>query len=285
MCHEKIIYFLSSSHPLSPTMLFTYFRAEATKDNETKSSKTSYLPHFAVFLHSVFVQWSIAFAVIMTFCLDWWFFQFGPTSTKEVPSSQRASSSILGIWLITVAGYSIAFGTFSKVGWILTTSSLAMLSFAVKMLDEDMSSASLPVYVGISIPDLLLCISFAACLFVMKQPPVKAASEPSSSSSDQNDENVAETKEVMEAVMIAASKEATGPRSLIGQRVSVEENGVPSFGTVADYEPETRLWKILYDDRNQDGEELNRVELASAFKSYSKELADSLKAMWKSGEI
>mmetsp|Transcript_8748 Transcript_8748/g.14919 ORF Transcript_8748/g.14919 Transcript_8748/m.14919 type:complete len:89 (-) Transcript_8748:152-418(-) len=88
----------------------------------------------------------------------------------------------------------------------------------------------------------------------------------------------------MEAVMIAA-KEATGPRSLIGQRVSVEDNGFPSFGTVADYDAETRLWTILFDDENQEEGVLNRVELGSAFKSYSKHLADSLKAMWKSGEI
>jgi len=232
----------------------------------------------------------------MTFCLDWWLFQFG--SSEEVLSSQRASSSMLGMWLVTIAGYSIAFGTFSQVGWILTTSSLAMLSFAVKMYDDDMSSASLPVYQvfgrGIAIPDLLLCISFVACVFVMKQPPIEvvvpaepaaavaASSEEEPSSPDEV--NAEESKEVMEAVMIAA-KEATGPRSLIGQRVSVEDNGFPSFGTVADYDAETRLWTILFDDENQEQGLLNRVELGSAFKSYSKHLADSLKAMWKSGEI
>ena len=236
----------------------------------------------------------------MTFFLDWWLFQFGPTTTVEVSSSERASCAILGIWLITVSGYSIVFGTFSQVGWILTTSSLAMLSFAVKMLDENMSSASLPVYqvsgYGINIPDLLLCISLLASIFVMKQPeaaPVEsaaaaAAPEPPqpSSSAGQKEEKAteAESKEVMEAVMIA-SKEATGPRSLIGQRVAVEENGVPSFGTVAGYESDTRLWTVLYDDQAREEGYLNRVELASAFKSYSKHLADSLKAMWRAGEI
>jgi len=269
---------------------------EAVEEEANDAPKTSFLPHFAVFLHSVIIQWSIAFAVIMTFCLDWWLFQFG--SSEEVLSSQRASSSMLGMWLVTIAGYSIAFGTFSQVGWILTTSSLAMLSFAVKMYDDDMSSASLPVYQvfgrGITIPDLLLCISFVACVFVMKQPPIEvvvpaepaaavaASSEEEPSSPDEV--NAEESKEVMEAVMIAA-KEATGPRSLIGQRVSVEDNGFPSFGTVADYDAETRLWTILFDDENQEQGLLNRVELGSAFKSYSKHLADSLKAMWKSGEI
>jgi len=271
---------------------------EAVEEEANDAPKTSFLPHFAVFLHSVIIQWSIAFAVIMTFCLDWWLFQFG--SSEEVLSSQRASSSMLGMWLVTIAGYSIAFGTFSQVGWILTTSSLAMLSFAVKMYDEDMSSASLPVYQvfgrGITIPDLLLCISFVACVFVMKQPPVEVAlpSEPAAAAADvaapseeassPEEVNAEESKEVMEAVMIA-TKEATGPRSLIGQRVSVEDNGFPSFGTVADYDAETRLWTILFDDENQEEGVLNRVELGSAFKSYSKHLADSLKAMWKSGEI
>ena len=42
-------------------------------------------------------------------------------------------------------------------------------------------------------------------------------------------------------------------------------------------------WEFTYE--NQEGGFLNRVELGSAFKSYSKHLADSLKAMWKSGEI
>mmetsp|Transcript_706 Transcript_706/g.1107 ORF Transcript_706/g.1107 Transcript_706/m.1107 type:complete len:465 (-) Transcript_706:190-1584(-) len=270
---------------------------EAVEEEANDAPKASFLPHFAVFLHSVIIQWSIAFAVIMTFCLDWWLFQFG--SSEEVLSSQRASSSMLGMWLVTIAGYSIAFGTFSQVGWMLTTSSLAMLSFAVKMYDDDMSSASLPVYQvfgrGITIPDLLLCISFVACVFVMKQPPVEvvvpsepAAADdvaaPSEEASSPEEVNAEESKEVMEAVMIAA-KEATGPRSLIGQRVSVEDNGFPSFGTVADYDAETRLWTILFDDENQEQGLLNRVELGSAFKSYSKHLADSLKAMWKSGEI
>ena len=104
-----------------------------------------------------------------------------------------------------------------------------------------------------------------------------------STTTDQNAPE-AESKEVMEAVMIA-SKEATGPRSLIGQRVSVEEKGVPSFGTVAGYDDKTRFWTVLFDDQEQEEGELNRVELASAFKSYSKHLADSLKAMWKAGEI
>eukprot|EP00986_Skeletonema_menzelii_P002310 scaffold627_cov144-Skeletonema_menzelii.AAC.19 len=269
--------------------------AEANVEEEKiEAPKISFIPHFAVFLHSVIIQWSIAFAVIMTFCLDWWIFQFGP-SNDEVLSSQRASSSMLGMWLVTIAGYSIAFGTFSQLGWILTTSSLAMLSFAAKMYGDEMASASLPVYQvfgrGISIPDLLLCISFVACLFVMKQPPVDAVadSEPtaavsSNEPSSSDEEDADESKEVMDAVMIAA-KEATGPRSLIGQRVSVEDNGFPSFGTVAGYDAETRLWTILFDDENREEGTLNRVELGSAFKSYSRELADSLKAMWKSGEI
>ena len=268
---------------------------EEASEEETK---ISFLPHFAVFLHSVIIQWSVAFAVIMTFCLDWWLFQFGPSS-KEVLSSQRSSSAMLGMWLVTIAGYSIAFGTFSQVGWILTTSTLAMLSFAVKMVDEDISSASLPVYklfgYGINIPDMLLCISFVACIFVTMHPPAEAEavqSEPAAVPSEEqvstpSEEEVVdaeESKEVMEAVMIAA-KEATGPKSLIGQRVCVEDGGFPSFGTVAGYDEETRFWRVLYDDVNQEEGYLNRVELASAFKSYSKHLADSLKAMWKSGEI
>lgn len=282
---------------ISPCVFFQFlsFRPEAAEANAEEEAnetpKISFLPHCAVFLHSVIIQWSIAFAVIMTFCLDWWLFQFG-SSNDEVLSSQRASSSMLGMWLVTIAGYSIAFGTFSQVGWILTTSSLVMLSFAAKMYDEEMASASLPVYhvndYGITIPDLLLCISFVACLFVLKQPPpvdVAAPSEPTAVAvSSEEEGNADESKEVMEAVMIA-SKEATGPRSLIGQRVSVEDNGFPSFGTVAGYDDETHFWTILFDDENREEGKLNRLELGSAFKSYSKELADSLKAMWKSGEI
>lgn len=298
----SFVHIIIFSSPFTYTFLcFRTLTAEAKQQEEevqeeaNDDTNTSFLPHFAVFLHSIIIQWSIAFAVIMTFCLDWWSFQFGP-SNVEILSSQRASSAILGIWLVTIAGYSIAFGTFSQVGWILTTSSLAMLSFAVKMLDEDVSSASLPVYrvfrCGINIPDLLLCISLVACIFVMKQPLIEEAAAPSDTAANSSEEeptssveaNAEESKEVMEAVMIA-TKEATGPRSLIGQRVSVEDNGFPSFGTVAGYDAETRLWTILFDDENQEEEMLNRVELGSAFKSYSKHLADSLKAMWKSGEI
>lgn len=279
-----------SPHPFIASLHTIYvFRTEAAQTNEEDvetQKKTSFLPHFAVFLHSVVIQWSIAFAIIMTFCLDWWLFQFG-TTVDGVSPTERASCAILGIWLITVSANSIVFGTFSRVGWILTTSSLAMLSFAVKMLKDDVSSASLPVYQvngnAVNVPDLLLSISLLAFIFVMKQPEPVESGVAAESSSDQNAPE-AESKEVMEAVMIA-SKEATGPRSLIGQRVCVEEKGVPLFGTVAGYDDKTRFWTVLFDDQAQEEGDLNRVELASAFKSYSKHLADSLKAMWKAGEI
>lgn len=304
-CHQ---FFHESLFHQCFTHFFLSFRTQAAEEpiveeeaveevEANEAPKTSVLPFITVFLHSVIIQWSIAFAVIMSFCLDWWLFQFG--SSNEVVSSQRGSSAMLGMWLVTIAGYSLVFGTFSQKGWIITTSSLAVLSFAVKMYDEDV--VSLPVYqvfgLGITIPDLLLCISFVASLFVMNQPPAEAeahtesdadasdpAAAPASEEPSSNEANAEESKEVMEAVMIAA-KEATGPRSLIGQRVSVEEDGFPSFGTVAGYDAELRLWTVLFDDENQEEGMLNRVQLGSAFKSYSKHLADSLKAMWKSGEI
>lgn len=293
-CHRcvaqihSIILFSPHTFIASLHTIYT-FRTEPVQTNEDvveTPKKTSFLPHFAVFLHSVVIQWSIAFAIIMTFCLDWWLFQFG-TTVDGVSPTERASCAILGIWLITVSANSIVFGTFSRVGWILTTSSLAMLSFAVKMLKDAVSSASLPVYQvdgkPINVPDLLLTISLLAFIFVVKQPEPVESGVATELSSDQNAPE-AESKEVMEAVMIA-SKEATGPRSLIGQRVCVEEKGVPSFGTVAGYDDKTRYWTVLFDDQAQEEGELNRVELASAFKSYSKHLADSLKAMWKAGEI
>ena len=79
--------------------------------------------------------------------------------------------------------------------------------------------------------------------------------------------------------------QASGPKSLIGQRVAVEKDQDTLFGTVKEYDSETREWLVHFDDPFHEEKELNRVQLGSAFKLYSKHLSDNLKAMWRAGEL
>jgi CHASE2 domain-containing sensor protein len=46
-------------------------------------------------------------------------------------SNQHAFCTILGVWLVSVAGYSIALGTYSVQGWVLTSLSMAVAKSAI----------------------------------------------------------------------------------------------------------------------------------------------------------
>eukprot|EP01082_Thalassiosira_pseudonana_P011038 g9928.t1 g9928 contig4:897767-899305(+) len=256
---------------------------------------TSYLPQLSVFLHALLLQWTLAFAITLTFCLDWFMFEFCPEGACTGYSNQRASSAILGLWLVTIVGYSIALGTNNIAGWILTTAALAMSSFSAKAIrwgdanDVYVSVASVPIYsvasLEINVPDLLVLIGLVGCTVLLATPASTSESLVDNGKSQGGgasdvDEKPAENKE-----KATAEREQSGPRSLIGQRVAVENGSATSYGTVKDYDPETRLWLISYDNEYEEEDELNRIDLASAFKLYSKDLADNLKAMWRSGEI
>ncbi|KAL9191441.1 hypothetical protein ACHAXT_001147 [Thalassiosira profunda] len=262
-----------------------------------------------VFFHALTIQWTLAFAVVMAFCYDWWLFEFGPD--YEDAASQQATCFTLGLWLVTIAGYAIAFGPGSRAGWILTGSALTMVSFSAKMIAPGVTSVpflpihsfngfevnvealltvlgvdtaslpSLPIYslngFGIGVPDLLVFLCLAGCVATLKQTKV---------SSEQPQEVVEEeVKEEAPKEDAQVAPEATGPRSLIGQRVAMEKEGIEMLGTVKEYVSDTREWLIHYDDEFQVDDEVNRLQLTSGFKNYSKHLSDNVKAMWRAGEL
>ena len=290
-------------------------KVEDKKETTTPMFIQAMLPALSVFLHALLLQWTLAFAVIMTFFSDWFIFEFCadgacvglPDNGYEL-TNQRAACANFGLWLVTIAGYSIAFGTYSKVGWILTTSSLAMASFAVKadwLGDANGVTRpvpSLPIYYNVNVPDLLVILGLIGCIVLMQQPsnepPENVAHQVPNEVEDQEAAPTVEMPDVSSQEIDSSNatkeeqeekeevkKEESGPRSLIGQRVAVEKKKKGTcYGTVTEYKHLTREWSVRYDDDGED-EDLNRLELASAFKLHSKDLADYLKAMWRAGEI
>lgn len=85
---------------------------------------------------------------------------------------------------------------------------------------------------------------------------------------------------------VPIKRETEGPRSFIGDRVAVEKSGVVYLGTVSEYDSDNRLWLVTYEaSEGLEDDQLNRLQISSAFRLYSKELSDRLKAMWRANEI
>lgn len=264
---------------------------EANEESTTEKKTTmigNLLPLTPAFFQAILIQWTLAFAVIMMLGLDWWTLEFGPESGMDL-ASEHVPCAILGLWLVTIAVYSIAFGAQSPAGWVLSGSALTMTSFATKLMNSyGVIVPSLPIYsysgFDVNVPDSLVILCLVGCVAVLSQPKAPVPEQPQEVVA-QNETVKEDAPQVVEQSETKEEEATTGPRSLIGQRVAVEK-GIDTFsGTVKDYDLETREWLVHYDDVLQEEDELNRVQLGSAFKLYSKNLSDDLKAMWRAGEL
>lgn len=219
-------------------------------------------------------------------------FEFHPQGAEANYSNQRTSCAILGLWIVTIAGYSIVLGAHSIVGWVLATSSLAMAKFAIKMNwgeSYDVSMPSVPVYsvssLDITILDALIAVGFAGWLVLYFKEPEQPV-EVETDEAGVVESGVVEKAETAPEIRAASNGEKTGPYSFIGDRVAVDKSGFTYTGTVSKYDPESRQWTVTYEaSEGLDDDYLNRLEIASAFKLYSKEMSDRLKAMWRANEI
>ncbi|KAL7526064.1 hypothetical protein ACHAXR_001296, partial [Thalassiosira sp. AJA248-18] len=264
-------------------------KEEATGLAESKKESTAepLLSLLPVFLHALVIQWTLALAISMAFGFDWWLSHLGPKDGEGIVESQRAYCVTLALWLGTIVCYAVAFGAHSRAGWFFTGTALAVSSFSTKLMTgEETPVPSLPIYsfsgFDINVPDVLVVLCILGFAAVLKQPVV--AQEPQEVANEEPEKDdapqVVEPEEEKKEDEVA-TPEASGPRSLIGQRVAVDE----FLGTVKDYDSETREWLVQYDNEFQEEVELNRVQLGSAFKGYSKHLSDNLKAMWRAGEL
>ena len=192
----------------------------------TKEQSTSVLAILfsltPTFIQCLLIQWTFAFAVILTFFFDWWVYHgtlnaktegVGPvTELEAMMENQRESCAIYGAWLVTIVGYSVVFGARSKAGAILTGSVLIMVAFSTKLID--MSVPSLPIYsyggFDITVPDLLAVMGMSGCIATLLQPAQK------------HDEKT----------------------SFIGQRVAIEKGEETFVGTVKDFNAESRQWVV-----------------------------------------
>lgn len=276
-------------------------KEEVNEPLEKKKSVFATLrPLAPVFSQGLLVQWTLAFAIAMTVGYDVWTTAFGPHDYVDT-IIERESCAILGLWLCTIAGYLVAFGAESRAGWMLSSFALMMVSLSAKLMaDSGRSAPSFPIYsvsgFDINVPDLLVAFGLVGCAAVLSQP---AAPEPDqveevskveeAANSEAKEEEVVapqvEAEPSDDEQVTAPEPEASGPRSLIGQRMAVDRDGFAFRGTVKDYNPETREWSIRFDDELLEEEEMNRVQLTSAFKLYSKVLSDNIKAMWRAGEL
>ena len=176
-----------------------------------------------MFIQCLLIQWTFAFAVILTFFFDWWVYGtlnaidktegVGPvTEVEAMMENQRESCAIYGAWLVTIVGYSVVFGARSKAGAILTGSVLTMVAFSTKLID--MSVLSLPIYsyegFDITVPDLLAVMGMIGCIATLLQPAQKPDDK----------------------------------TSFIGQRVAIEKGDESFVGTVKDFNAESRQWVI-----------------------------------------
>mmetsp|Transcript_31898 Transcript_31898/g.66896 ORF Transcript_31898/g.66896 Transcript_31898/m.66896 type:complete len:169 (+) Transcript_31898:1-507(+) len=164
-----------------------------------------------------------------------------------------------------------------------------MASFSTTLVttDETTPVPSLPIYshsdIDVKMLDLLVVLCLLGTITTLKRPAapqeqpqvVVAFNEGDAPEAESQVETQAETFKEEDAVVAPEEAITTGPRSLIGQRVAVEKGIDAILGTVKDYDAETREWLIQYDgDELGEEEVLNRVQLGSAFKLYSKHLAD-----------
>jgi len=173
-----------------------------------------------MFVQCLLIQWTFAFAVILTFFFDWWVYHGtlnaipqGPvTEVEAMMENQRESCAIYGAWLVTIVGYSVVFGARSKVGAILTGSVLTMVAFSTKLID--MSVLSLPVYsyegFDITVPDLLALMGMIGCIATLLQPSTHKPEE----------------------------------KTFIGQRVAMEKGDETFVGIVKDFNAESRQWVV-----------------------------------------
>ena len=199
--------------------------------------------------------------------------------------SQREVCFVLGLWMISIGFNSMTFGSQNRRGWIVTTASLAMLFIAPS------SAFNLPIcFIAesqISVPNVLLALGvIGACAAQMAKdqlPAEKQALTEDTTAADKIEDTV-QSEEMDDGHVEEREATLTGPRSLIGQKLAVQKDGFALSGTVKAYLPVTREWRVIWDDGSP-AEDLNRIELASAFKLYSKNLADSLKLMWRNGEL
>ena len=168
-----------------------------------------------------------------------------------------------------------------------------MASFAVKTNwgargQHDIALPSLPIYsisyFDINALDALVLVALAGWFFLFLAPSSQQRDDiinnesPDAVITNEQAETVGKGTEV--------KREEAGPRSFIRDRVAVEKSGVTYHGTVVDYDPDTRMWRVKYDaGEGLDDDELNRLNIASAFRLYAKDLGDSLKAMWRANEI
>lgn len=62
-------------HPTRSYAFFSPDEVQATVGGDDAKPMqlklTSYLPQLSVFLHALLLQWTLAFAITLTFCLDW----------------------------------------------------------------------------------------------------------------------------------------------------------------------------------------------------------------------
>lgn len=296
---------------------------EDVKESSTEqegSAPGSLLELTSVFLYFLVLLWTLAFAVMMSFGFDWFVSELGPDDGAKELSSQRAPCSMLALWLVTIAAYSVGYGPQSRAGWCLTGSALAAASYAARTLvalgagGAAPSVPTLPVWsnadldLDANVPDLLAALCLAGLLSALLRPadvprdPAAAGGAggdgapvpPVALSGETQAETFQERGEEEEDEGAAGGpaspsplpEDAHGPRSLVGHRVAAERglDGV-AFGTVADYDHDAREWLVRYDDASVEEEALNRVQLGSAFRLYSKQLSDDLKAMWRRGEL
>lgn len=168
-----------------------------------------------------------------------------------------------------------------------------MASFVVKTNwgareQHDIALPSLPIYsisyVHINVLDALVLVAFAGWFILSLAP----SSQQRDDVIDNESPDAVIANEQVETVEkeTEVKREEAGPRSFIRNRVAVEKSGVTYHGTVVDYDPDTRMWRVKYDaGEGLEDDELNRLNLASAFRLYAKDLGDSLKAMWRANEI
>lgn len=159
------------------------------------------------------------------------------------------------------------------------------------MLGSETSVPALPIYsysgYNVNVPDMLVVLSLVGCAAILMQPksPVPKQLQVAITETEEEDAPQVEPADTIEKESVTPA-ESSGPRSFVGQRVAVEKGGIDIFfGTVKNFDTETREWTVRYDDEFQEEEELNRVQLGSAFKLHSKNLSDNLKAMWRAGEL
>jgi len=261
---------------------------EANLDNEVQQNDVergglSHRP-LQFFIHFLLVVWILTYGVILVCAFDWWLYHSTPEEVDMM--SERETCFILGLWMITIGLNCAAFGPRSKLGWTATTVSLA-LSFVAPSTAFTLPLCSI-FGLDINVPTALLMLGLLGSLTeLLAKPPkpqdaqdVEQTVEPSVTTEEQGEEEKEEEEDIRETTATA-----TGPRSVIGKSVVVEKGFDVIFGKVIAYLPETREWVISFDDGFYENVDMNRVELSSAFKLYSKHLADSLKAMWRAGEL